>query len=231
MKLLLPLLVFLAAPGVCAAGGTNGEAISILAAGTRTVLADQAGDATYSMAPQRSLPLEMGSASELVQDGGFEAGFVPTYWAQTSTNFGSPICDQASCGGVGPRTGTYWAWFGGAGTAAEAASVQQSGVISAGPKFLNFYVWWSSSVGSPPDPDAVFDVKIDGNTLFVLTPATAGPYNTGYTLASVDISAYADGNIHTLRFESNNAAASASTNIHLDDISIADDRVFANGFE
>lgn len=74
-------------------------------------------------------------AAPLVQDGGFEAGAVPTYWTSTSTNFGTPICD-ASCGGVGPRTGTYWAWFGGAGTAAEAGSVEQTGELSTGPKTL-----------------------------------------------------------------------------------------------
>ncbi len=158
-------------------------------------------------------------ASTLVQDGGFEAGIVPTYWTQTSTNFGTPLCD-ASCGGVGPRTGTYWAWFGGAGTAAEAATLEQTGIITSGPKTLTFYVWWSSSVASPPDPAAFFNVKIDGNTIFSLTPATASAYSTAYTLASVDISAYADGNNHLLRFESNNAASSGSTNIHLDDINI-----------
>ena len=121
------------------------------------------------------------------------------------------------------------------GTAAEAGSVEQTGLISTGPKLLTFYVWWSSSVSTPPDPSATFDVKIDGTTVFSLTPATASAYNTAYTLASVDISAYADGNNHTLRFESNNAAASGSTNIHLDDINIIDniaaDTIFADGFE
>lgn len=209
-----------ASASVCAAGGTNGATISILAAGTCTVLANQAGNASYSAAPQQSLPVTIGTpASPLVQDGGFEAGVVPTYWTQTSTNFGTPICD-ASCGGVGPRTGTFWAWFGGAGTAAEAGSLEQVGTIATGPKNLTFYVWWSSSVSAPPDPSAYFNVKIDGNTIFTLTPATASAYNAGYTLAVVDISAYADGAGHTLRFESNNAAAAGSTNIHLDDINI-----------
>lgn len=223
-----------ASASICTAGGTNGETISILSAGTCMVLANQAGDATYGAAPQQSLPVVIGSApGMLVQDGGFEAGIVPTYWAQTSTNYGTPICD-ASCGGAGPRTGTYWTWFGGAGSAAEAASVEQTGTIEAGPKALNFYVWWSSSISAPPDPAATFNVKIDGNTIFSLTPATAGDYNAGYTLVSVDISTYADGNSHTLRFEGSNAAAAASTNIHLDDISIVEnitDRIFANGFD
>lgn len=208
----LSLLVLLAAPCLAAAapdasrhGNGNGDAVP--------------GDAVPSL-----------DGLTLVQDGGFEAGFVPTYWAQTSTNFGTPVCD-ASCGGVGPRTGTFWGWFGGAGTAAEAGSLQQVGGIATGPARLNFYLWWSSSVSTPPDPSAFFNVKIDGNTIFSLTPATAGPYSTAYTLASVDIAAYADGNTHTLRFESSNAASSGATNIHLDDISISGDTIFGDGFD
>jgi len=166
-------------------------------------------------------------AAPLIQDGGFEAGFVSTFWTQSSTNFGTPLCD-ATCGGVGPRTGTYWAWLGGT-TAAEAGSVQQVGEIAAGFNTLTFYVWWSSSLGAPPDPLATFNVKMDGNTIFSLTPATAGAYNAGYRHASVDISAYADGNSHTLRFESSNAAAVSATNIHLDDVKLSD--IFADGFE
>jgi hypothetical protein len=220
---------------VCSTRGTDGATITIVAPGTCIVLADQAGDAFYSAAPQQSLAVGIAPApGVLVQDGSFEAGIVPTYWVQASTNFGTPVCDLASCGGVGPRTGTFWAWFGGT-PSAEAASVEQTGSISAGPKLLTFHVWWSSSVVTPTDPDATFDVKIDGTTIFSLTPATASDYAAGYTLASIDISAYADGNTHTLRFESNNAAVSGSTNIQLDDINIIDDiaadTIFANGFD
>ena len=169
------------------------------------------------------------AAAPLVQDGGFEAGPVPTYWTQTSTNFGTPICNVGSCGGVGPRTDTYWAWFGGT-SSAESGSVQQVGEITAGFNTLVFYVWWSSSVSSPPDPAATFNVKIDGNLVFSLTPATAADYNGGYTRVSVDVTAYADGISHTLRFEESNAASSASTNIHVDDISLSD-VIFADDFE
>lgn len=225
-----------ASASVCSAGGTNGSTITILSTGICTVLADQAGDAVYSPAPQQSLVVQIAAElGALVQDGSFEAGIVPTYWVQSSTNFGSPLCDLGSCGGVGPRSGTFWAWFGGAGTSAEVASVQQSGFITPGPKLLTFYVWWSSSVATPPDPTATFEVTIDSNPVFSLTPATASDYSTGYTLVSVDISTYADGNTHTLRFEGSNAAASGSTNIHLDDINIIDDiaadTIFADGFE
>jgi hypothetical protein len=166
----------------------------------------------------------------LVRDGGFEAGNVPTYWVQTSTNFDSSICDDA-CGTAVARTGSYFAWFGGAVDRAEAASFEQSGTIEEGVMVLDFHVYWSSSVAAPPDPDAYFRVKIDGDTIFSLTPATAAPYSEAYTRASVDVSAYANGQDHTLRFESNNGEAPASTNILLDDISIVDYRIFSSGFD
>jgi len=151
----------------------------------------------------------------LVQDGGFETGPLSRYWAQTSTNFGVVIY-----GSNFARTGSFFAYFGGT-PAAEVSSIQQAGVIAAGSTTLEFHVWWDSSVDPPPDPDAYFKAKIDGNTVFSLTPATASAYTGGYTPVSVDISAYADGKNHLLRFESNNAAASESTNVLLDDVSIA----------
>jgi subtilisin family serine protease len=160
------------------------------------------------------------AAAYMVQDGSFEvAGYATTYWAQTSTNFGTPLCTEADCGGVGTHTGTYWAWFGGT-SSAETASLQQVKKIAPGPKALTFWLWWSSSVSSPPDPNAYFRVRMDGNIIFSLTPATAAAYNAGYTYVSVDISSYADDGTHTLRFEGGNAASTAATNIHLDDINL-----------
>ncbi|QBB69045.1 hypothetical protein ELE36_00855 [Pseudolysobacter antarcticus] len=168
--------------------------------------------------------------ASLVQDGSFEAGVVPDYWTQTSTGYGTPVCGGAACPGA--RTGAYWVWFGGANGNAEAGSVEQTGNIASGPKTLNFYVWWESSISSPPDPAATFKVKMDGTTIFSLTPATAGPYSTAYTLATVDISAYANDAAHTLRFEASNAASAGDTSVYLDDISIVrPDKIFANSFD
>lgn len=63
--------------------------------------------------------------------------------------------------------------------------------------------------------------------------ATAGMFADDYMQASVDISAYADGNTHTLRFEATSAATANSTSIYLEDIGIrtATDAVFLDGFE
>lgn len=214
---------------VCAAGGTHGATISTLAVGACTVLADQAGSATYTAAPQQSLTVQIMSSGALVRDGGFEAGYVPTHWVQTSS-FGTPFCTTESCGN-GPRTGTYFAWFGNSPIYSEVSALEQRGSIAAGQKFLQFHVWWFSSVVAPPDPAAFFNVRIDGNTIFTLTPATASAYHAGYTRVALDVSAYADGNNHTLRFESYNADAPGSTDILLDDVGIVDERIFASGFQ
>ena len=55
-----------------------------------------------------------------------------TYWGQSSTNFGTPLCTVADCGDgggtAGPRTGTVWAWSGGT-NADEQATLTQSVTI------------------------------------------------------------------------------------------------------
>ncbi|MBX3084950.1 MAG: S8 family serine peptidase [Anaerolineae bacterium] len=163
---------------------------------------------TATVAPTNT-PVTVG---QLVQDGGFELG-TGGPWTQTSTNFGSPLCD-ASCGGVGPRTGSWWAWFGGAGTAAETGTLTQTGIVPNSPQQLNFYLWWSSGA---TDPSATFKVYMDGNVIFSLAYPGTG-YTSGYTLATVNISAYSNGGSHTLKFEQINAASSGSTNIHMDDV-------------
>ena len=225
----------IASASVCSAGGIDGSVISILSPGTCVVLADQAGDAGYSAAPQKSLIVEIAAEPRvLVEDGGFEGGFDSAPWAQGSTNRGTPLCDRP-CGGVGPRTGDYWVWFDMAGPLIEHAFVEQRGVVPAGSRWLTFYINWSSSIDPPADSAATFEVKLDGNTIFLLTPDNAGDYHDGYAPVSLDISAYADGALHTLRFEANGTVASSATDLHLDDISIeaglAGDTIFADGFE
>lgn len=216
---------------VCAAGGTHGATIAILDAGTCLVHADQAGDATHRAAPRQSLPVRI--MGLLVEDGGFEAGRA-TPWLQGSTNFASPVCDAAcNVEQAEPRSGEFFVWLGGAENQYEQGFVQQDGIIASGTRWLDFHLWWRSSVLAPPDPDAVFKVLIDGDTVFSLTPATAGLFAAHYAQASVDISAYADGDVHTLRLEGTFTANAEFTSVYVDDIGIRPIivEVFADGFE
>ena len=82
-----------------------------------------------------------------ISDGGFENGGIPsTIWnnPQTSTNFGTPLCDFASCGNGGgaspPRTGLVWSWFGGIAAPETATLGQDVTIPSGGSAALHFWM-------------------------------------------------------------------------------------------
>ncbi len=150
----------------------------------------------------------------MIQDGSFEGGVLSPHWVQGSTTFGTPLCTLITCGGVGPRTGTWWAWLGGT-TQAEQGFLQQKKRIAPGAKTLTFWLWWSAG----HHITSTFKVRLDGVEVLSLTGATNAAYRAGWTLVTIDISAYADDNVHTLRFEQSNQAGEL-TNIHLDDVNL-----------
>jgi hypothetical protein len=163
-----------------------------------------------------SATLTLPASNFMVQDGGFELGAAATPWTQTSTNFGTPLCSTTSCGGGGAvHSGQWFAWFGGT-TSAETGTLTQTRTIATGPKKLEFFLWWASA----PSATATFKVYMDGAPILSLTGATSGPYNAGWTRVGIDVSNYADGNAHALKFEQVNAANTGITNIFLDDIAL-----------
>jgi hypothetical protein len=135
-----------------------------------------------------------------VADGGFEGGSPNSDWTESSTNFSSIICDT-SCGllGSGAYSGTYWAWFGGSGSAVETGTLEQDVTIPGGMRYLNFYL------EIPSNPDLLntgyLRLLMDGTNLFEVTHNDITTYDV-YRAVSIDVSAYADGGSHTLRFES-----------------------------
>ena len=157
------------------------------------------------------------SDAEIIQDGGFEAGIPNAYWTEYSTNFGTPLCDVNSCGyggGSGPHSGYFWAWFGGITNAQEAGYLEQSITIPSGYEQLNFWLEIPSSTTA-----GYLRVLVDGNELFRVTQADASSYAT-YQSVWVDISAYANGGVHTLRFDSVTYAGAGPTNFFVDDVAI-----------
>ena len=98
-------------------------------------------------------------------DGGFETGGIPnTFWnPETSTNFGTPLCDVPSCGKGGgaspPRTGAFWLWFGGI-PAPETATLGQTVTIPAGGS-ATLHFWMRIGTVSSPFTD-VLNVRVDG---------------------------------------------------------------------
>lgn len=161
-----------------------------------------------------------GAAVNTIEDGSFESGSPSSFWVEASTNFGTPLCTIAVCGDgggtVGPRSGDWWAWFGGT-PAPETGSVSQDVQISSNSTAtLDFYYW----NGTCADENDFLAVVVDDATVWsVNCSAIPVEGNGGYVPAEVDLSPYADGAVHTITFTST-TSGSGTTNFSLDDISL-----------
>jgi len=173
--------------------------------------------ATKPAAGPRPAPVLM--AGDVVADGSFEAGPDGGIWNEYSLNFGTPICDVASCGtgkGTGPRTGVYWVWFGGVADYEE-GSMDQDVVIPVGAKYLIF--WVEQTVCDSADD--YLEVTLDGNSLFFTDGGDSACGVVGYRQIVIDIEAFADGDSHNLMFASETSATNGGVgNFFVDDVSI-----------
>ena len=155
---------------------------------------------------------------DIIQDGSFEGGTPNSAWNEGSTNFGTPLCDAISCGTgggtTGPRTGAWWAWFGGIDTT-EVGFVEQTITMTPGNNGVLSFWLWNGAVGNAGVDD--FNVQIDGTMIFQVFDGDA-TYTGGYTEVVLDISSYADGSPHVLRFESTTVLTGETTNFSLDDV-------------
>lgn len=163
------------------------------------------------------------AGSNLIDDPSFEAGRNGGIWKERSTNFGTPICSFAVCGDgagtAGPRTGSYWAWFGGADDQEEIGVLQQRVRFpSGGSAFLRFYLWIGDS--SPDDKDWL-RVFIDGQRVFKVKE-NSSVYDNGYVEVEIDVSAWADGEKHKILFK-NKCTGDGNSNFNVDDVSLMAD--------
>jgi hypothetical protein len=149
-------------------------------------------------------------------DRGFEAGSPSAAWTEASASFGTPLCSSARCGQAGARTGDWWASFGGVTGTAETASLQQTVVIDQGKAWLTFFLWNPESSGNGTD---ALRVRVDG-TQVVSIPAGNSLYAAGYTRVVVDLTAYADGVSHVIRFETSTSGTPAASKFFVDDVSL-----------
>ncbi len=157
---------------------------------------------------------------EAVMDGSFETGTPNTYWSESSTNFGTPLCSVAGCGtgtGTGPNSGIWWVWFGGI-AEYEEASVSQNVTIPSTASDLTFYLE-QIACDSPAD---FLEVTIDDNQVFLADGTSAICGVLSYSMQTVDISAYADDAVHALEFHSEVFAQNGDiSNFFVDDVSIS----------
>lgn len=158
--------------------------------------------------------------ADVIADGGFELVESNATWTSTSTAFDTSLCSLQSCGngtGTGPRSGTYFMWFGGTGGGGELGSASQQIVLPAtGATYhLTFYTEWFVW----DSPDDFLQVRVDNHVVFELRPTDPATGTLGYTQRSVDLSAFADGQPHQLTFYAETCAA-ANANIFVDDVAL-----------
>lgn len=162
-----------------------------------------------------------------VEDGSFEGGRNSGSWVEKSTNFGTPVCivssqSEVPCGDglgtAGPRTGLYWAWFGGADTFVEKGSVTQKVKFPSGGKAkLRFYLWIGDRSDDGKD---TLTVLVDGQKVFKVKESSTA-YDT-YTLVQKKLDQFADGQKHKVQFK-NKCTGDGNSNMSVDDISITAD--------
>lgn len=207
--------------------GTGLAALAANAAGQTTISnADPAHQpAPYSNAfrlPRANSTIPRSGRPDLandnvVVDGGFEAGSPNPNWAEESTNFGTPICDE-NCfqtPAPGAHGGDFWAWFGGVSGGYEAGSLSQSVTIPTGSASLSFWLM----VPVCDNPDDYLEAQLDGTQVFVVDGESDLCEGTSYAQHTVNVSAWADGGSHTLTFTSEtNSTNGGPTNFFVDDV-------------
>ena len=155
---------------------------------------------------------------DVVADGGFEAGQFAGIWAEASSNFGTPICDEINCGPLyGPRSGANWVWFGGI-QSRDVASVTQTVVITPGVATLKFWLEVPSCDGGGSDD---LTVTLDSTTVFATTDLDPFCNTNGYRQITVNVSAFANGTAHVLRIASDTGPNPHQiTSFNIDDVSL-----------
>lgn len=139
-------------------------------------------------------------------------------WQDTSTSFGTVLCQLSTCGNCGgqcvARTGNFYVWFGGI-TTTELGWVRQTfNVASAGIGELNF---WLKIPNAGNAADSIV-AQIDGNQVwFKLGNDTVG-FENAYRKVEVNLGNLSIGN-HTLTFRSRSGTG-VSYNALVDDVSL-----------
>jgi len=170
-----------------------------------------------------------GCSGNLITDPGWEAGSPNPNWIETSTNFSSPLCTTANCGGdgggTGPRNGSWWAWFGGLGSGThELGTLQQTVTITAGSS-ASLKFWFEAPACALTGTDT-FKIFIDANEVYNTDNSDPICGSVGYVQRTVNISAYADGQPHVLLVQgetfggTGGAPNTRITNFMVDDIRI-----------
>lgn len=151
-------------------------------------------------------------------DGGFELSAehieANPIWNESSDNFGTPIYICGEFCEIEPYSGNNYVWFGGI-DGQEQAAVDQYLIIPSSANELTFWLRISEASGTGKD---LMQVSIDNQEIFRVTDAEREHY-LDYTLVTLDVSAYADDQVHNLRFHSQ-VFGSGITSFFIDEVTL-----------
>src|SRR6185503_2566844 len=140
-------------------------------------------------------------------------------WESTSTKFGSSLCSTAVCGNGSngqavPRTGKFWAWFGGS-EGPENGTLKQKVLIPSGAvMFIGYYLKISKVYAPFAD---TLTITVDGEAIQTITEPTTE--ETAYSFHAVPVPAvFADGGLHTIGFGFDAPNTGKVSSFNLDDI-------------
>lgn len=171
-------------------------------------------------APPVALPAQPGvpAAMEIIRDGSFESGTPNLYWEEYSYFSGTPLCNVGLCNGEA-RTGSWWAWFGGANfNDAGSAYLSQTVVITPGLATLEFWMKFKEQQAGEQGAGN-FTVTLDSTIIFTANQTMTSTY-ANYTLVARDVTAFADGQAHVLKMAESDPNTDGYFDLFVDDVSL-----------
>ncbi|MBK8443050.1 MAG: T9SS type A sorting domain-containing protein [Sphingobacteriales bacterium] len=151
-----------------------------------------------------------GGCSDIINDGGFEQA-ANTTWTDVTTCGTAEIVDPLL-----PLAGAQSAWLGGWGQACT-TSIEQSVTIPSG-NTVTLYFWLL--LGVCDSANDVFTVSVDGTTVYTKT-ASGTDCGGEWKRYSVNLSSYANGAAHTIKFQAVEVATNGThSNFFLDEVTL-----------
>ncbi len=159
---------------------------------------------------------------QLLQDSSFEAtdgnGGANAFWDSVTTQGESAFWGEDG-GALHIRTGAFVTWLGGYDADTldpETHDASQAVVIPSGsPRYFNYWRW----IDRPGNGTNIVTFTVDG-TVVATEDVSALGVDADWVQQSIDISAYADGGSHTIKFSYDHSGGTTDWDYYLDDATI-----------
>ncbi|HEY0232617.1 MAG TPA: hypothetical protein VGC55_15320 [Dokdonella sp.] len=160
--------------------------------------------------------------AQLLQDSSFEStagsGGANDFWDSVTTQGESSFWGEDG-GALHIRTGTFVTWLGGYDADTldpETHDASQAVVIPAGsPRYFNYWRW----IDRPGNGTNTVTFTVDGNVVATEDVSALG-VDADWVQQSIDVSTYADGASHTIKFTYDHSGGSTDWDYYLDDATI-----------